>query len=81
MFLVLALLHVLGKAVPWFKKVGDRLGGKIIDRAGLPRLYEFIIKHAGADICRTLKTISEPVHQPVLIHCSHGKDRLWRILQ
>jgi protein tyrosine/serine phosphatase len=33
------------------------------------------LKRNGAALCEILKVIACPARHPVLVHCSHGKDR------
>lgn len=42
---------------------------------GLHGLYEFILKNSGNQIRATLQVCCDRSRHPILLHCSHGKDR------
>jgi hypothetical protein len=42
---------------------------------GLEGLYRTILDGAGAQIARALRVVADRRNHPVLLHCSHGKDR------
>ncbi len=37
--------------------------------------FKMIIDNSGATICKILTMCTNPANFPVLIHCTHGKDR------
>eukprot|EP00048_Salpingoeca_helianthica_P023918 m.28266 g.28266 ORF g.28266 m.28266 type:complete len:350 (+) comp9072_c1_seq1:903-1952(+) len=51
------------------------VGKRIIDRDGLLGMNKMILKHSPKEILDILKLCATPQRHPILIHCSHGKDR------
>ena len=47
----------------------------VMDEMGLQGLYEAILENSGAQIAKALRVIADRRNHPVLMHCSHGKDR------
>jgi Tyrosine phosphatase family len=47
----------------------------ILVKLSLVGYYKMVIKHGSAEVSRVLRAAATPYNQPVLFHCSHGKDR------
>lgn len=46
-----------------------------LEEMGLAGLYKTILQESGDEICRVLRICADRQNHPVLLHCSHGKDR------
>lgn len=67
------------------KVVGSFLRGKkrdakkrmlaVMNELGLLGLNKIILENSGKQLCRILKIMADRQNHPVLVHCSHGKDR------
>lgn len=69
------ILQVAGFFVAGAK---DKAKGKMIqlfDKQGLLGLNKIILEHNSDRLLKALKIVAERKNHPVLIHCSHGKDR------
>ena len=65
----------LGKfSTRMYAKAVDLFIGKIND-GGLLLLNELLIENSGENICEVLKILADPVHHPVAVYCTAGKDR------
>jgi hypothetical protein len=47
----------------------------VMNTLGLSGLNQIILSRSGNQLCRALKIIADRRNHPVMIHCSHGKDR------
>jgi len=50
-------------------------GTEVINKKGLDGLYRDFIDYCDAEICESLHVLSDPANYPILVHCTHGKDR------
>jgi len=51
------------------------VSGHVLNRVGMPQMYEMMIESCKEEICSILKILASPNIQPVLFFCQHGKDR------
>eukprot|EP00053_Salpingoeca_punica_P006976 m.64709 g.64709 ORF g.64709 m.64709 type:complete len:723 (+) comp13942_c0_seq1:269-2437(+) len=47
----------------------------VMNTLGLSGLNQIILSRSGAQLCRALKIVADRRNHPIMIHCSHGKDR------
>ncbi|KAJ1915520.1 hypothetical protein IWQ60_008411 [Tieghemiomyces parasiticus] len=53
----------------------DTVGREIFQVVGLTGFYNALLTYSAREIARTLKVFCNPHNYPILVHCSHGKDR------
>lgn len=51
------------------------LGREVMQPRGLIGLGHDSLTHCGPEIADALRLISDPANQPILLHCTQGKDR------
>ena len=65
-----ATLFLVGKVKDAKKKMLS-----VMNSLGLAGLNRIILDNSGAALCCVLKVVADRHNHPVMIHCSHGKDR------
>lgn len=73
--LQVACLYLAGLFVPRYKAEARSRMIKRVDQMGLLGLYKIILVHSGTEIANVLKIVADRRRHPILLHCSHGKDR------
>ncbi|KAJ1976552.1 hypothetical protein H4R34_003937 [Dimargaris verticillata] len=53
----------------------DTVGREIFAGMGLAGFYKGLLCYSGKEIARVIKLFSKRANYPILVHCTHGKDR------
>ncbi|KAJ1975457.1 hypothetical protein H4R35_003133 [Dimargaris xerosporica] len=53
----------------------DTVGREIFAGLGLAGFYKGLLSYSGKEIARVIKLFSKRANYPILVHCTHGKDR------
>mmetsp|Transcript_126090 Transcript_126090/g.223292 ORF Transcript_126090/g.223292 Transcript_126090/m.223292 type:complete len:374 (-) Transcript_126090:28-1149(-) len=81
LFSKLLALSILKKLSPskrlqrYFEEARERRLCKMLDTVSLSDIYEFIIMESQDELVNAFKLCTSEVALPVLVHCTHGKDR------
>ncbi|RKP36454.1 protein-tyrosine phosphatase-like protein [Dimargaris cristalligena] len=57
------------------REVLETVGREVFQDIGLPGFYSGLLRYSGKEITRAIKPFSYRENYPILVHCSHGKDR------
>ncbi|KAJ1992105.1 hypothetical protein H4R33_001122 [Dimargaris cristalligena] len=57
------------------REVLETVGREVFQDIGLPGFYSGLLRYSGKEIARAIKPFSYRENYPILVHCSHGKDR------
>ncbi|KAJ1951903.1 hypothetical protein IWQ62_006345, partial [Dispira parvispora] len=53
----------------------DLVGNEVFNKIGLTGLYKALLHYSGLEIARALRVFRHRENYPILVHCTHGKDR------
>ncbi|KAJ1659531.1 hypothetical protein IWQ61_001407 [Dispira simplex] len=67
----MAYYHVRGMR----QHMMDLVGNEVFNKIGLAGLYKALLHYSGLEIARVLRVFRRRENYPILVHCTHGKDR------
>eukprot|EP00045_Choanoeca_perplexa_P005334 m.45001 g.45001 ORF g.45001 m.45001 type:complete len:382 (-) comp13066_c0_seq1:112-1257(-) len=70
--------HYVGSGLlfkPSLRERGKSVAKKQFNKMGLLGFYKVMLTRSSQPICQVLRICADPRNHPVMLHCSHGKDR------
>eukprot|EP00730_Choanoeca_flexa_P003822 TRINITY_DN11516_c0_g1_i1.p2 TRINITY_DN11516_c0_g1~~TRINITY_DN11516_c0_g1_i1.p2 ORF type:complete len:426 (+),score=81.04 TRINITY_DN11516_c0_g1_i1:2693-3970(+) len=74
-FAAIGSLYIGSVIKPSLREKGKSLAKKQFNKIGLLGFYKVILTHSCQSICAVLRICADASNHPIMLHCSHGKDR------